>query len=194
MSNRKKIFILVTIFFIGLIIGITYFLYRSVHLSPFVGNGTKEAAIFRDYGDLQQHDLEYVGTTKITIEGKVKKPLFLKEKFSGTIDISYFSEQKIVKQFEAKNELVDKNNGMRRITTYQHFLSTSGKPLAGYPVDLRIFFCRDMPNQIMKVSWNRRGDYIYWLVSGITDEEEAKNILEDFFAWPKEDVFDILFY
>lgn len=87
-----------------------------------------------------------------------------------------------------------KNNGMERIAAYQHILGSKGQPLAGFPVDLRLFFHKDMPYEILKVSWERRGDYVYWLVNGAGDKEEAKEALERFFAWPKEDVLDALFY
>ncbi len=194
--TKKRAFVWGIALLVLFMIGMVFLLCQSFHPNPFQRNGTKEAIVFRDFGKdySSLHDLEYIGTTQVMINGEIKSPLFAEKKFQGMIDIAYFREQKIINSFEAMDVAVDKNNGMERIVVYQHILGSKGQPLAGFPVDLRLFFHKEMPYEILKVSWERRGDYVYWLVNGAGDEEEAKEALERFFAWPKEDVLDALFY
>lgn len=193
-ERRKKIVVLAVVLSLGILgVGFSFF-FRGIHATPFQGNGRKAAVLFRDFSDGQTYRLEYVGTTQITVEGKIKNPVFRQENFSGIIGVDYFCEQGITGQFATQNACVEEKNGMGRIVVYQHLFGLGGQPLAGFPVELRLFFGEGMANEILKVSWERRGDYVYWLVNGVENEEEAREALEDFLAWPKEDAYDVLFY
>ena len=186
MNKQKIILCSFAAFFLCIFITLSYLRYRNFHTEPFARNGTKDAVLFLEKGNFNDHKLEFVDTTQVTIDGVITNPPFRDDFFTGTIKINYFLDGKIIIMPVSKKHSIQTDGKMTRFFTAYALRDKRDYRL--FPnLYIRYFFLADQTSEVILLSSIK--DEKYWIVTETTDEKLAQDILEEFWRVTANGIF-----
>lgn len=189
MNKQKIILCSFAAFFLCIFITLSYLRYRNFHTEPFTRNGTKDAVLFLEKGNFNDHKLEFVDTTQVTIDGVITNPPFRDDFFTGTIKINYFLDGKIIIMPVSKKHSIQTDGKMTRFFTAYPLMDKQGRQLSSN-IRMRYFFSVDQTNEIIKLSLiENNASTEYWIVTETTDKKLAQDILEEFWRATANGIF-----
>lgn len=180
MNKQKIILCSFAAFFLCAFITLSYLRYHNFHTEPFTANGTKDAVLFLEKGNFNDHKLEFVDTTQVTIDGVITNPPFRNDFFTGTIKIDYFLDGEIRIMPISKKHSIHTDGKITRFFAAYPLMDNHGRQLFSN-IWMRYFFSVDQTNEIIKLSLIKSDTSTeYWIVTETTDEKQARDILEEF--------------
>ncbi len=186
MNKQKIILCSFAAFFLCIFITLSYLRYRNFHTEPFARNGTKDAVLFLEKGNFNDHKLEFVDTTQVTIDGVITNPPFRDDFFTGMIKIDYLFDGEIRIIPTPRKISIQTDGKMTRFFTAYALRDKRDYRL--FPnLYIRYFFLADQTSEVILLSSIK--DEKYWIVTETTDEKLAQDILEEFWRVTANGIF-----